>query len=816
MTLAELLTRFSEVQTESDGFLVPCPSHDDSKPSLRLSVSTTGKVLAKCRAGCTTPDVVAALGLSMSDLNAMTAGDITINPATSTSLPASPSAIAGLRVRIDGYASALEHSPRAHDYAVERFGVNDVDIQRLHLGYSIDGGAPRLVVPFADKRGVFRNYQGRALDKKVAVRWLGPHSPEGGSWSPLGWFAGGNGWSELIITEGPGDALTAAAAGYDTIAIAGASRVNSPDLVAEIAEWVGDRTAIIAGDGDPAGRKFSATLAKGLAGHGKTIYTLNLPDGLDLNDRYQTNPEGFQDWLVSEVATITAGTALTRSRAASMSWERDYSLTDLGAARFLRDSVAAEGSGIRYNPETGFYILEGGIWKLTPDVAVRTRAQSMADAFADVAFTVEAETDRDNAAERKRAAKFMKFNEYLHTSRGLDAVMRELMSVDGVLVAIDRFDRDAHLLAFKNGVVDLRSGELREHDANLYITRRIEYDYKPDAAAPRWREFLSEVFPNRPELIPYMQRLVGYSITGSTDEQCFVVNVGRGANGKSVYTDVLTEVFRGITVTTPFQTFEESPSGGVPNDIAALNGARLVFASEGERGKPMAEALLKRITGRDLISARFMRKEFFEFRPKFLLQLSTNTRPNFTGQDEGLWRRVKLIPWDRYFAPSERDPKLNIKLMAEAEGIIAWAVQGAVQWYKSGNLGDPPSIKASTDQYRTDSDKLNGFLPGVYVVDNERGKTKGSDLFNAFKDWADEGNFLDLKRWSSKAFYGALEERGIKRVNPGGVAHFYVRLARPSDREQEWAAPPAEADSPVSQGSETTAAPLQGADLDSL
>jgi putative DNA primase/helicase len=819
-TLTELLAALSDVSEESDGWLAACPGHADSKPSLRVSVGQSGKVLLKCRAGCTTEHVLDSLNMEMTDLTHMEAGDAQpISPARSTSAQATPGAIAGLAMRLDGYEQARgqysedEHpADPAYRYAQERFGLSDTDIGRLGLGYTDDlgGNVPRLVVPFRTPQGVARNFQARALDPAAKVRWQGPKSPEGGSWSPLGWFPGESGWSEVLIAEGPGDALTAAAVGYDTIGVAGAARVNNPAIVAEIAQWTTGRPVVIAGDGDAAGRQFSATLAKGLIELGAHVRVLNLPDGVDLNDWRLADPAAFQTNLIRaiESAETTTTSATVRAR-----WDdRKYEMTDLGNAQYLRDWVAGQGSGVKYSAETGFYILQDGVWRRDISEQIRKAAQSVAKDLADLAKDARIEASKEGAdAKIIGFAKAMTaHSRYTQSTRGIDSMIRELRPM--VAVALNEFDKHHHLLAVKNGVVDLRTGELLPHDASYLITRQVEFNYRPDAVAPRWLSFLTEVFPGQPGMPEYMQRLTGYAVSGETDEQCFAIFYGRGSNGKSVYTDTLTRIFADITTTTPFSTFEQKPNGGIPNDIAALNGARMVVASEGEAGRFMNESLIKRATGKDPLTARFLNREFFTFYPEFLLTLLTNAKPTFRGADEGLWRRVKLIAWERHFAPSERDPRLPAKLLAEAEGILAWAVHGAVEWYANG-LQDPARIVDATSEYRATSDIMEGFLPGVYIKD-ENGKVEATSVFKAFQEWADSENHLDLKKWSSRAFYGAMEERQVirKRSTGGKFVLQGIRRAPRTADNPEWAAQQEPTPERVLGGG----GPMEGADLDNL
>jgi putative DNA primase/helicase len=830
MTLTELLGRFDDVENTPDGYLVPCAAHPDSHNSLRLTVSDAGKVLMRCRAGCPTPRVLEALDLTMKDLASMTPGDATPDhTATSVDVPAPAAEVAALAVRLDAYSLDLlpsqgEAPSPALEYARERFGISPADAARLGLGYATDlGGGPRLVVPFRDRDGVARGFQARALDADATVRWMGPKSPDGASWAKVGYFPGVGGYDEVLITEGPGDALTGAAAGFDTIGVRGAGLSSNASALDAIVATADGRPVVVAGDGDVAGRRFASELGDALMARGLVVKLLPMRPDKDLTDWRADDPGRFHDDLIYHVAKAEVARSLS---AALLAWDEDrYSLTDLGGARYLRDHIESVGSGVRYSEEAGFFLLDEGVWRKDERQAVRTHAQAVADLVRGLAMQAAAEAKRDGASDedKKRAARLNRYAAHAQTTRGLDAMLRELQAVQGVPASIEDFDQHGHYLAVRNGVIDLRTGELRPHDPGLLLTKRVDLDYDPTATAPRWEQFLREIFPAHAALPAYMQRLVGYGITGQTDEQCFAVLWGTGANGKSVLTDTLTGCFRELTVTTPFATFEDRGSGGIPNDVAALKGSRLVMAAEGEQGRPMAESVLKRVTGRDMISARFMRKEFFEFRPTFLLMLATNFKPSFKGQDEGLWRRVKLIPFERYFLPEERDHRLGDALLAEAPGILAWAVRGAIAWY-AGGLQDPEVIRSSTKEYRETSDALAGFLPGVFIFDAAAGRVSGKDLFEQYLQWADEENLPQRERWTRRTFFSALEERGLtKRRVSGGVAFENVRRARISDRHPDEAMPAETeraAEEPLALSTDkpaTTAAPaFSGPDLDGI
>lgn len=807
MDFSRFLARFGEVQEDPGGYLVPCPAHADGRPSLFLTLKEDGRLLIFCRAGCERDAVLRALDMHPRGLFGWIPGDRAKVVTGGTELPGPDVAnVAALRMWLNDTEKAWETPAYlslvevGENYLRDRFGVDVPTMERLGLGLSPRGANhsftylsprfrsfPRLVVPLYGFDGVARGAQGRDLSGDCTARWVSLANRQDKddrnpiAWAKYGILRGGADYGVYVITEGPSDGLTVAAVGYDAVVVRGAGIVANAAMVDEIANGMRGSAVVIAGDDDTAGRKFTATLGAALRERGIIASRLVIPTaGDDITDWRGRDPAGFPQALhhgVRDCVPIEpppADDAPLQGRVVARGDGDSVSKADGGRAGAILDELTATygesdsmrahalvefcGGRIKHARGLGFWTWSGRVWE-PGDTRVRQAIHAMGAALM--------------LAGRIKEAR------WYGTTVRIDALITELRAVPAVAVSADAFDARPELLTFRNGTVDLRTGEMREPDMRDMLTRFIDMDYDPQAIAPRWEAFTREIFPGNPELADYLRRLVGYGITGDTSEQCFVVLWGKGANGKSVLTDTLTSVFRDIAKTSPFSTFEEKPSGGIPNDLAALRGSRLVMASEGESGKAMAEAVLKRVTGTDMISARFLRQEFFEFKPQFLLLLATNHKPRFKGQDDGLWRRVKLLQFARYFAPSERDHTLTATLRGEAAGIVAWAVRGAVEWYRDG-LQDPDVIREATREYRETSDPLAGYFPGVLVPD-PNGSVLGNDAFNTYLEWCQAENLPAREVWTRRGFYSAMEERGAVRHSvTKGVELVGIRLAESS------------------------------------
>ena len=428
-----------------------------------------------------------------------------------------------------------------------------------------------------------------------------------------------------------------------------------------------------------------------------------------------------------------------------------FNLTDLGNAERL---VVDHREEIRFVPTIGWHVWDGQRWKRDDDGNVVRRMKTTLRAI--VADAV----DMENERERKELVRHALRSEA--RSRVMAAI--ELAQSElPVIVQANRLDADPMLLNVANGTIDLRNGTLRPHWREDHLTKLIPIDYDPTANARRWQRFLEEIFPDK-QLVGYVQRCVGYTLTGLTSEQILFLLYGSGANGKTTFVEILRALLGDYGQQAPPETFLERRDT-IPNDVARLPGARLVAATETGQGRRLNEVLVKRMTGGDTLNARFMRQEWFEFKPVFKPWLATNHLPTIAGTDLAIWRRIRLIPFTVTFDEDERDPALADKLRAGLPGILAWAVAGCVAWQKEG-LETPDTVAAATTAYRGQMDVLGAFLDECCVIEPQA-KVKVSELYTRYEYWFASSGERD--KLSKKAFGMRLAERGFTEARETGA-----------------------------------------------
>jgi len=329
------------------------------------------------------------------------------------------------------------------------------------------------------------------------------------------------------------------------------------------------------------------------------------------------------------------------------------------------------------------------------------------------------------------------------------------------------WDADPWLLNTPGGVVDLKTGHLRPHDRADRMTKITTAT--PGGDCPTWRRFIDEVTGGDAELQAYLQRMVGYALTGSTQEHALFFLYGTGANGKSVFVNTLATILGDYATSAPMDTFMETRSDRHPTDMAGLRGARFVAAIETEQGRRWAESKVKSLTGGDKISARFMRQDFFEFYPQFKLFVAGNHKPAIRNIDEAMKRRLHLIPFTVTIPPDRRDKHLQRKLLAERDGILAWTVEGCLAWQRLGRLDPPLRVLEATEEYFEAEDALGRWLD-ERCVRQVNAKSLTAELFNDWKQWAEAaGEFVG----SQRRFSDLLITRGLEKWrNAAGVRGF--------------------------------------------
>jgi putative DNA primase/helicase len=431
---------------------------------------------------------------------------------------------------------------------------------------------------------------------------------------------------------------------------------------------------------------------------------------------------------------------------------REYQLTDLGNARLFAGVFAQD---LRYTPSFGWLVWDGKRWSRDELGSVFVRAKEITDRLIQWAWSI-----RDFNEQKAVMAHALRSQ----SSRAIKAMVELAQSETHLAVASSSFDLDRWLFNCLNGTIDLRTGQLREHRREDLLTKIAGCKFDPSAPCFRWERFLDKVFGGDLELIGFVQRAAGYTLTGSTREHVLFLLFGTGANGKTTLLEIIRAVLGDYGMQADFNTFLEHRQDGPRNDLARLKGARMVTAVEAEAGRALAEAVVKQATGGDTITARFLYHELFEFVPEFKLFLGTNHKPVIKGSDYGIWRRIRLLPFGVTIPPEERDQDLVEKLKAELSGILAWIVRGCRAW-QQGGLREPKAVLAATETYRTEMDILGDFLAAC-CVQRVNASVFADELYTRYKNWCEDNG----ERASSQRNLGMrLSERGFNKKKSNGL-----------------------------------------------
>jgi putative DNA primase/helicase len=427
-------------------------------------------------------------------------------------------------------------------------------------------------------------------------------------------------------------------------------------------------------------------------------------------------------------------------------------LTDLGNAERL---LATAGTDTRYvHAWNRWLIWDGTRWVLDNDGEIERRAVLAIRETYVAAAAVEDTKTRQGLVDHARKSE---------SAGRIRAMVSLAENMPGVSVAVNALDANPWLLNCLNGTIDLRTGELREHRREDLITKLAPVDYAPSATCPVFDRFLGRIMGDNLALIYFVQKAIGYALTGNMTEQVLFLLHGTGANGKSTLLETLRAMSGDYGRQTDFTTFLQRSGDSVRNDLARLVGSRFVSAVEVEEGRRLSEAVVKQATGQDTISARFLFKEFFEFSPTFKVFLAANHKPQIRGTDHGIWRRIRLIPFQVCIPDAEQDRDLGEKLRAELPGILALAVRGCLSWQREG-LTPPAEVCAATQGYREEMDTIGAFL-GECCILGPGATVSASALYATYREWCEQCHETEL---SQREFATRLHERGLE---PGKGTH---------------------------------------------
>lgn len=448
-----------------------------------------------------------------------------------------------------------------------------------------------------------------------------------------------------------------------------------------------------------------------------------------------------------------------------------YDMTDTGNAHRLVDKF---GHIIRYSyNRKKWYYWDGKSWRLDESGEVKKLADVICDDIKREAFVEQDE---------KTQAEMLKWANRTASSRGKEAMIKEAQHLGNIPASPEMFDSYPDYLNVQNGIVNLRNGELIPHDSKFMMSKICISEYDTSGKKPKlWMQFLDDITNGDKAMQEYIQKCIGYSLSGSTREQCTYFLYGMGNNGKSTFLDTLSDLLGGYAANAQPETImmNKSEGNGANTSIARLKSARFVTCEEPTEGVRLNEGLVKQLTGGSKVTCRFLYGEEFEYTPEFKIWVATNHKPVIRGTDVGIWRRIKLIPFEVNIPKEKVDKNLKWKLRKEFPQILAWAVQGCIKWQKQ-ELIEPTRVLEATQEYKNEMDLLASFIEQCIIIDYTcEERVQASDLFGLYSRWAKQNNEWEM---SSKKFFRDISAKlPDKGRNNRGI--FYTKI-KPTEYAQ--------------------------------
>ena len=444
---------------------------------------------------------------------------------------------------------------------------------------------------------------------------------------------------------------------------------------------------------------------------------------------------------------------------------KTYDMNDTGNAQRFRDKFVNQVHYSFVNKRWSYW--NGETWMDDETGEIKRLGDTI---IADIKKEAISEQDEDRQEEA------LKWANKTASSKNKEAMIKESQHLEGIPILPNEMDKYHDYLNCQNGIINLRNGELIKHDSSLNMSKICLCEYDPSDKKPqRWLQFLDEVCGGNQELIHYLQKAIGYTLTGSIQEQCCFFLYGMGNNGKSTFMRVLSDMLGSYSSNAQPETIMMKKSDdNARGDIARLKSVRFVSTEEATEGVRLNEGLLKQLTGGGKITCRFLYGNDFEYEPEFKIWFATNHKPRIVGTDNGIWRRIRLIPFEVSIPEDKVDKNLPYKLREELPQILHWAVEGCMMWQKEG-LGLPKVIMDATKEYRNEMDLLATFIENCVVIDYTSSENiLAGTLFQIYCSWAKQNNEYEM---TNRKFISEMTKKLPEKKRLGDGIHFpYIRL----------------------------------------